>query len=33
VTPEDLFAFVDHRIVLVKGGAHLGDGLDLVPPF
>ena len=33
VTSGDLFAFVDHRIVLVKGGAHLGDGLDLVPPF
>jgi hypothetical protein len=33
LTPADLFAFVDHRIVVVKNGAHLGDGLDLAPPF
>ena len=33
LAPDDLFAFVDHRIVLVKGGARLADGLDLAPPF
>jgi hypothetical protein len=33
LTPSDLFAFIDHRIVVVKNGAHLGDGLDLAPPF
>lgn len=33
LTPADLFAFVDHRIVVVKNGAHLADGLDLAPPF
>jgi hypothetical protein len=33
LTSSDLFSFVDHRIVVVKNGAHLGDGLDLAPPF
>jgi hypothetical protein len=33
LAPADLFAFVDHRIVVVKNGAHLADGLDLAPPF
>ena len=33
LTPADLFAFVDHRIVVVKNGARLADGLDLAPPF
>lgn len=33
LTPADLFAFVDHRIVVVKNGAHLAEGLNLAPPF
>jgi hypothetical protein len=33
LTSADLFAFIDHRIVVVKNGVHLADGLDLAPPF